>query len=303
MWTFPFLFSILQNTDIGNSKSEVIFRGFNVKARHFFADILILLIAAGAVFFAGWVSFWIKPGTCAVMTSKTGGIYPEAVEYGKFLWRWERLLPTNTTLAVYPLQGLSFNHQVSGLLPSADVYSRQIDGGADFSYNFDFRVTVSAEPSEILRLVTEGKITNSEEGLDAYLEMASEKAAQLVSESLLEYTDSTFTAPCVLSGREVPSLGSDFHGLKVQSVEIKTLKRPDRDAYEAAKKIYKAYTEELSSAVKDRAKSQAAYMAESDSNMRQLEQFAELLEKYPRMSELSKSGDLAQVIGQLKSIH
>ena len=73
-----------------------------MKAKRVFSNIVVLLIAGAAVFFVGWMQLAVKPGTCGIMTSKTGGLYEVPIETGLFQWKWERLLPTNVTLKAFP---------------------------------------------------------------------------------------------------------------------------------------------------------------------------------------------------------
>ena len=45
---------------------------------------------------------------------------------------------------------------------------------------------------------------------------------------------------------------------------------------------------------------QASILAEADNEMKRLEKFASLLEKYPQLNELSKSGNLVEIMNQLR---
>ena len=89
-----------------------------MKIKKFFANIVILAIFAAVVFYIGWITFLVKPGFCAVMSSKTSGIYEKPVMSGAMTWRWERLLPTNVTLETFDLAPFKSTQVVSGELPS-----------------------------------------------------------------------------------------------------------------------------------------------------------------------------------------
>ena len=90
-----------------------------MKVKKFFANFIVLLIFSAVVFFIGWIQFYVRPGTCAIMKSKTGGLYHSAVVPGVFTWRWERLLPTNVSLEIFDLSVYKATQSVSGELPSA----------------------------------------------------------------------------------------------------------------------------------------------------------------------------------------
>ena len=49
------------------------------KLTKFFFNLIIILIFAVCVFFAGWIQFYVKPGNCAIMQSKTSGIYEKPI--------------------------------------------------------------------------------------------------------------------------------------------------------------------------------------------------------------------------------
>ena len=276
-----------------------------MKARKFFSTLLFLLIVAGCVFFIVWIQFLVKPGTCGIMTSKTGGLYSKPIIYGEFLWRWERLLPTNVTITLYPLQAHEYDKQISGSLPSADVYARQVEPKPDFSYNFDFHINLSVEPKQIYDLVKSKTIENTKESLDQYLEKRAELASNAISEWFINDKNSVnLVMPTTLTDNQVSealkNISREFTGVTVVSVEIKKAHVPDIAIYESAKRTFSAYEDELNSNLNEMAKQQASILAEADNEMKRLEKFASLLEKYPQLNELSKSGNLVEIMNQLR---
>lgn len=276
-----------------------------MKAKKFFSTLLFLLIVAGCIFFIGWIQFLIKPGTCGIMTSKTGGLYPKPLNYGEFLWRWERLLPTNVSITLYPLQSHEYDKQISGSLPSADVYARQVEPKPDFSYSFDFHINLSVEAGQIYDLIKAKKIENTNESLDAYLDRCADLAAQTVGEWFIsEKTARNLITPVVLAESQVSEaiqkVSREFTGISLASVEIKKARVPDIEVYESAKRTFSAYEGELNSNLTEMARQQAAVLAEADNEMKRLEKFASLLEKYPQLNELSKSGNLVEIMNQLR---
>ena len=191
---------------------------FSMKVKRFFANVIVLAIFAAVIFFIGWISFYVKPGKCAVMTTKTGGLYPEPIQYGKFLWRWERLLPTNVSLSQFDLKEHSYVQNVSGTLPSAEIYSAFMTPKPDFSYNITVKTVFSVSPEKIHELVKSKSIENSEESLDEYLRQKSLVAANMIAEDFIRNgKKDTLLNATVLSGRQVerilsPRLG-EFDGI------------------------------------------------------------------------------------------
>ena len=277
-----------------------------MKAKRFFWNVFLLLIFGGVVFFAGWVSFFVKDGTCCVMTSKTSGVHSEPIKYGEFMWRWERLLPTNVTLTSYKLKDYSYVRSVSGELPSAELYSRQIDPHPDFSYAVTLNLKMSISPDEIYKLVSEGKLTGGESALDEYMEGMSRLATSLIVERLIEreslvdrvgpisgVLDDNFVRQCVDSG------SPNFRGISLDFVEVQSAKIPDIAVYERAKETFRVCQEETEAALKQRAQEQATTLLEANANMAQLEQFAALIHKYPQLGELAKTDNFVEIMNRI----
>ena len=126
-------------------------------------SLIILLIAAGAVFYLGWVQFAVPAGSCGVMISKTGGVYSEPITSGKFIWRWERLLPTNTELRIFNLTPVTVAETITSSLPSAALYSTVIAGELDFSYSVEIKTTAKLAPDAVLQLVKKNDIKTQTE--------------------------------------------------------------------------------------------------------------------------------------------
>ena len=118
--------------------------------KRFFANIIVLAVFAAAVFFIGWVQFFVKPRHCAVMQSKTGGIYSKPIVPGSFEWRWERLLPTNVTLTAFSTEPVNSVQTVSGTLPGGETYSSLLEGNPSFSYSMTLQITASVAPKTFL---------------------------------------------------------------------------------------------------------------------------------------------------------
>lgn len=280
---------------------------FSMKVKRFFANVIVLAIFAAVIFFIGWISFYVKPGKCAVMTTKTGGLYPEPIQYGKFLWRWERLLPTNVSLSQFDLKEHSYVQNVSGTLPSAEIYSAFMTPKPDFSYNITVKTVFSVSPEKIHELVKSKSIENSEESLDEYLRQKSLVAANMIAEDFIRNgKKDTLLNATVLSGRQVerilsPRLG-EFDGIEIDSVEVSGNRIPDVKAYELSREAHEKYLETLNEIIREKASGQADSILQLENSMKQLEQFATLLEKYPKFNDFSKSGNLSGVMDKLIQI-
>ena len=121
--------------------------------KNFFITLLILIILGGVVFYFGWVQFQIPPDSVGVLFTKTGGFEETPVMPGTFVWRWERLLPTNMTIYTFPLKKQQTEITVSGSLPSADLYATVLPGEPDFNYTVTVSLLYSIDPADLPRLL------------------------------------------------------------------------------------------------------------------------------------------------------
>ena len=72
--------------------------------RKFLVSLLLVVIAAGVAFYFGWIQLQLPADTYGVIFTKTNGFEQNVVKPGTFVWRWQRLLPTNLTLFTYQLK-------------------------------------------------------------------------------------------------------------------------------------------------------------------------------------------------------
>ncbi len=269
------------------------------KIKKFFLRLFILIIFAAVVFFVGWIQFYVKNGNCTIMTSKTGGLYKEAIVPGKFLWRWERLLPTNVHLENFSLSPLSTHHVCSGILPSGDIYTKEFDSSADFSYKFEMNISLAASPETIYELYKENKIQNNDD-LQKFLEQKSKQLSGTVVQNILrqQETSSQYIQNPVLDNDFISelSLHPEFGNLKINSIEFVSAKIPDVKFYNKIKDFYDRYLENVQQKVEQKAQEQAKQFLAQDRKLHQLEKFAELIKKYPELNELAKNGDLTEVM-------
>ncbi len=265
--------------------------------KKFFANVIVILMAAAAIFFIGWVQFLVKPGYCGVLTSKTGGIYKEPIVSGKFAWRWEKLLPTNAQVHVFSLSPHKTHCTEQGILPSGELYASKLDGKADFSYKVDMDISLELSPENIHALFSENKIS-SEDDLNAWYELK----ARLISSAL---ADRMIKEKLSLTAAELSALSSEFAadlgGAKISSVDVLAAEIPDFELYNMAKNSYSAYQNELDAKLRELASAQAKTLAEENRSMQQLEKFANLLKQYPQLESLAKSDNFSQIINALNT--
>lgn len=276
-----------------------------MKVKRIIANFVVLLAAAAAVFYVGWIQFSVEPGYCGVMESKTGGVYPKPVLAGQFAWRWERLLPTNVRISKFPLAPCKSEQEYTGSLPSAETYARMVDGGADFSYAVRMTLSLSLPPEELVKLAASHEIKD-EADLSAWYEARAKVISKKIVDSLLEGADASAASAQqkALSKSEIDALsaaaGADLAPATITDISIDSVKIPDYTLYESAKKLYEDYQEDLKDALKAKAEQHAAAAAESDRTLEQLEKYAQLLEKYPQLKDIPNLSGLAGALNGLQ---
>ncbi|MBQ0039909.1 MAG: hypothetical protein KBS64_05740 [Treponema sp.] len=263
------------------------------------------MIFGAAVFYVGWITFRVKPGFCAVMTSKTSGIHDSPVVSGSFLWRWERLLPTNVTLETFDLAPYKTTQVISGELPSAKVFKEYASVNSDFNYNIKINITMSITPEKILDLYKKNAIKTNED-LQEFYDNRSKLAASLVAESILSKEDGyimrpySFTEDMIL--KVIMDKKSEFDGIAISSVEVSDCQLPDLYVYYSAKKSYDGFMEILGMKLEESAEKNAEFYVEQDRMIKQFEKLGDLFKKYPYLQDMFKTGDAATILNAMKTI-
>ena len=202
--------------------------------KKFLACLLILAVFTGAVFYAGWTQFRVKPDTIGIVVSKTSGIDDKPVINGKFAWHWQFLLPTNATLKSFQIKPVSITKTVSGTLPSGEAYASiyNVQGLFDYSFTFDILLTLS--PEAVVELMKLNKITDDKD-LSSYLE----GAASVLSQNAANYILSRAEANPALKPEAIKrdellrgiQIYKDFPEIDVSVFAIETSKLPDYNMY------------------------------------------------------------------------
>jgi len=275
-----------------------------MKKGRIIANIVVLLIAGAAVFYIGWIQFKVKPGECGVLVSKTNGVYSKPILPGTFVWRWERLLPTNADIRIFSLTPKQSKQTVSGALPSAELYSKQLKEEPDFSYCANIVVTLGMKSEEIVSHVQKYNWKSQAE-LDSFLESKSSVLAKRIMEyCILKKKESMTFVPTAVTAEELNKMVSDdeadFSDVMIDSIQIAYIKIPDFALYETAKNAYETYQNEVAEVMKKEAAAQAASMITENRSLQRLEKLGELLKKYPQLQDIFKSGDASSIMNAIK---
>ena len=266
---------------------------------------IILLAIAGTVFYLGWVQFKVRPDSCGVLVSKTGGIWDVPVTSGKFVWKWEPVLPTNADVRVFSLTPYKAVKAVDGTLPSADIYSQIIKEDTAFSYSMRFNVCLRYHPDGFVNLV---KKTDAKTDADVTAEL--DKTAVLVSQRAAAWilskaaADEDFSASSVSSSELQKAVKSaeDFPDIEFTDFSIASCSLPDMVLYGKARKSIEQYTKKVDAELSALVLKEAVAVSESDVEMRRLSKLGEVLRKYPELADVLKGGDITATLKAVKSL-
>lgn len=262
--------------------------------KKFLLSLFILAVFAGAVFFLGWAQFSVPAGHVGILVSKTGGIDPEPVIPGQFRWTWEKLLPTNCEILIFRPAPQENTFSRSGTLPSAELYSRFLDGNPDFSWKLSASVSVAAAEDALPDLVRRFGL-RSDEDLRALLDSEAGKAFQAAAEKYLEAA-----AQQAFSGEDMPLSVSVFSGLpdfaafvgdalpegfSLAAANVTDSHLPDFRLYARGAEVYGEYAAEYGRMAAAVALQSAESEISSREQMRLFAEWGTFLQKFPSLIE------------------
>ncbi|MBR5580811.1 MAG: hypothetical protein IKW26_05895 [Treponema sp.] len=253
-------------------------------------SLIILILFGAAVFYLGWVQFDVPIGNYGLMLSKTSGVYPELIHSGKFLWRWERLLPTNTQLRLFSLDPVGQTDTFSSSLPSAQLYATKLEGNPDFTYTITVESTGKIQPQDLIPLVEQHNLQD-QEALEKLIRDEIHQFNVAVTAYLLEETQNDTTGLRIQTVTtqelvEATAFTERAPWLEIVSTDIRNVKMPDASLYLTAKNAY------LNSIIEGTGSQEIT----ENNNFTALVNLGEILTKYPALVEFMVAGDVTTTL-------
>jgi hypothetical protein len=248
--------------------------------------ILVILIAAGACFFLGWVQFQVPQGSFGVIRSKTHGIDPAVVQEGQFRWVWYKLIPTNVQILIFKTPEISLPLTISGQLPSGDVYASLAGLRTDFSYELNGSVSASIRADALPSLVERKNLT-SQADLDAYGRDLSTQIGAYINQRFWSYGGNEAALTQASQTGALPGLEDEllsrFPELENLHCSVKVLRFPDFVLYGQVRELYEMYLSSQRRNLEDGLSQRAARNIDSQFRFDELSRYGELLTKYPAL--------------------
>jgi len=255
--------------------------------KKFLATLLFLAILAGLGLFFGWAHLGVPPDAYGLIRSKTHGLDTRLVKPGEFRWVWYKLIPTNTSTAVFRLNPVSHEFSSRNTLPSGKVYAAFAGMEDDFSWELRATFSFTLRPEALIPLVVDHNIGNQEELARYENELAAE-----IETFILRRMDAL---EGLVKDGESPELERAVQGqfplIEKFSLRVKSAQFPNYDLYRQARGLYEEYIALQRDMMSGELREKAKNRIESYHRFDELEQYGALLTKYPILLDYLKIGN------------
>lgn len=257
--------------------------------------LFLLIAAAGAGFYFGWVQFSVPAGQYGVMISKTGGVNAIPVEPGIFRWQWEFLLPTNAEVLSFELAPVTHTETVSGTLPSGTLYARMIEGSPDFSWEVVCETVARVSPSSLPSLV-EYHAIRDQQALEEWTHKTLSERTRNTADTVIRRVVSDLAAagafqadPDQFARNIAVSLQNAGNDLEIVTVSVQSRRFPDLALYHTAAQTFETYQNQRRILWTRTATDEAADSVSDYLSFERYSRWGELLTKYPILIEFFTS--------------
>lgn len=268
------------NTKAGTRKKR---RGLK-----FFLTLLILLGAAGTVFWFGLISINLEEGEYGVIFTKLTGYEEKAVRNGDFVWRWEALIPTNLTLHVFTLETRSVTLKTSGTLPSGHYYTSLSGENIDFNWDIETRIRYRLDSDTLPGLLADGLLESGLESIySEYEAQITKKMKQIMEEQAGGDTEATPTERIRSVEKELSADLADLDDrMEILEISILNWNFPDMALYAEIRRMaldLMQQRQEVIAVVEDAALKRQDVQ---DAKITLLNRYGEVLDRYPILLDL-----------------
>ncbi|MBN2659119.1 MAG: hypothetical protein JXR86_18835 [Spirochaetales bacterium] len=246
-------------------------------------SLILFLGAAGALFWFGWVQFELPQNTYGVLFSKTSGYDSEILEPGRFIWKWERILPTNSNIIKFFIETQDANLDYEGILPSGNIYNAFIPENPDFSYHLTFFISYRLLEERLPGLLESGEIDN--EDLDGFYNNVEAEYLKIIKKGCNDYfTENLSINSSSYSELEavlLEKIKARYSYIEIRNLVVQYLNFPDLQLYGKAKDLYNQILEKRKESEIAAEKWSLETKVNLDTKIEILTRYGELLSKYP----------------------
>ncbi len=262
--------------------------------------LILFLAAAGAVFYFGFYQFQMPADTYGVVFTKyTGsGWKNDVLKPGQLRFEWEGLLPVNLEIEKFRLLPAESRISVSGVLPSADVYSLYLEGSPDFSFIFSFDASYVIKEDSLPQLITDEFLR--ENNMDQWLaEFDKELSAEAYDFVRRKAEDSVYMERIsydysMLEDDLIKEMSAKHENISfIRFIPVKAV-FPDLALYAEGKRQYFEVEKVQNNIQKAALDETTARVAEEAAKLELLEKYGAVFSKYPVLLQyysIFNSGD------------
>jgi hypothetical protein len=253
--------------------------------KKFLIFLIIIIILGAVVFYIGWVQFQVGEDEYGVVFTRTNGWDSEVIEPGVFNWRWEKLIPRNMTLHIFKIQPYSTRVQVSGKLPSGELYSEYLDGDVNLSYTMDVYYTFKIKPETLPELAAEENFTpeSMEAWYQDFSESCSESATLFVRDMILSDNMASSGSIDLIEFEKdfFNRLSRQYSYVEFLTVSPREISLPDIDLYLAGKQTYFAIIEARERTLSESTIKATSEKIDTESQLEKLREYGKVLTEFP----------------------
>jgi transcriptional regulator with XRE-family HTH domain len=273
----------------------------------FFIFLILLILICGTVFYFGWIQFKLDENTYGVIFTKTNGYDDDVVIPGKFIWRWEALIPTNLTLHTFEITPQTKQLSKIGSLPSGDIYGSVLEEKTDFSFKLNMQIDYRIKPELLPVLVEEEGLT--QEDLAGYYSRIEQELSNSVSVAVaakISAFDSSDYGQFMLEPfrKELTEvLQEQNEAISITNVSILELVLPDIQLYRSARSYYLSLIETRRQTETAVLENERTWVVSEESKLEVLKKYGELFTEYPGLIQflaLRDRGELQDMLPEIE---
>jgi hypothetical protein len=272
--------------------------------KKFIVFFILLLGLGGTGFYFGWIQLEVPVQSRGVIFTKTGGWEEKPIEPGAFTWRWEKLIPGNFTLYLYPDKVYTAEIEADGSLPSAEVYSMFLDGNPSFRYSIRVSVSCRVKAEYFPVLARDQGVLP--EGLEEWLISVRTGIRAKTSAAVAAWFEKSSEAslPAGTAEKEIirtigDSVTADYPFLELAGIAPGQISLPDTALYAKARELYLERADGRKESLRQNARDVAARGLQEEARIESLKKYGELLTQYPVLLDFLRiEKDLAEPVGR-----
>lgn len=272
----------------------------------FIIFLILLILIGGTVFYFGWIQFKLDENTYGVIFTKTNGYDDNVVIPGKFIWRWEALIPTNLTLHTFKITPQTKQLSKTGSLPSGALYGSVLEENTDFSFKLNMQIDYRIKPELLPGLVEEEGLTHDDlAGYYSRIEQELSNSVSVAVEAKISAFDSSDYEQFMLEpfrDELTEVLQEQNEAISVTNVSILELVLPDIQLYQSVRAYYLSLIETRRQTETAVLENERTWVVSEEAKLEVLKKYGALFTEYPGLIQFLALRDRGELQDMLPDI-